>query len=221
MCLVPNHFITAEACRQHEEQWHGSCCREQGCGYSCESEQVLQEHGVKAHGWKPLKQIDRTRCCETCGKRFANPNSLREHVELHLDQELHCDKCDMVFKRQLNLKRHVANIHGDRTFICQVCSKTFKNYRTLKLHIATYHEERKYKCEICEKMFVTKGLMERHIISVHTKTTPFTCKYGCGRAFNDKSNCRAHERGTHEGNPRGPKIEKGFSGFPQRPYLSP
>ena len=211
-CPVANFFESEEKCRKHEETWHKVHCQEPDCDYTCESDYALQEHGAKAHGMKAPKiqapQKDKTVFCELCGKRFANSSNLKEHMELHEDKEIRCDKCDKVFKRTLNLKMHMRAVHSDETFICQFCMKMLKNRRILRLHIAQYHEEKKYHCELCPKGFVTKSNLKQHIVSVHTKSTPYSCKHGCGRAYSDPSNCRQHERSVHEGNPRGPKQDR-------------
>jgi hypothetical protein len=217
LCLVPNHFTSAEECEKHEERWHSWICSHQACNFTCESEQMLQEHGAKVHdikvpeAQKVKPQVDRSVCCDQCGKRFANPSNLKDHMELHEDKELMCDKCDKVFKRTLNLGLHMKAAHSDKTYVCQYCTKICKNTRNLKTHIAQYHEEKRFNCDLCPKGFIQNKKLQEHIVSVHTKTTPYSCKYGCGRAYNDRSNCRQHERSVHEGNPRGAKLEQGLA----------
>ena len=214
-CLIPNNFLTEAECKEHEEQWHKFDCSEDGCDFTCQSEQMLADHGVKIHNMKIDVEAkpppDKSVCCDQCGKRFANAHNLKDHLELHEEKEVMCDKCDKVFKRTLNLKMHIRLMHRDTTYECQYCGKVCKNTRSLWGHIKQYHEEKKWHCELCGKAFVAKVKMEEHIVSVHTKTTPWSCKYGCGRAYNDRSNKRAHEKSVHEGNPRRPKVDGGLS----------
>ena len=38
------------------------------------------------------------------------------------------------------------------------------------------------------------------MMNVHIKARPYTCRYGCGAAYNDSSNRGHHERKKHGGN---------------------
>ena len=215
LCLVDNYHESEEGLKQHKEHWHKVLCSVEDCNYTCESEKRLQEHGIKNHDWKAKEERRKSRnetkrpvSCHHCGHVANSMNMLRYHMQQHENKEFMCDKCDKVFPRALNLKMHMQNFHSDQTYVCQYCSKVFKKPRNLDGHINQYHKERNAICDICQKGFINKNRLKDHIISVHSKTTPFSCKYNCGKAYGDRSNCRQHERSVHEGNPRGPKAQR-------------
>ena len=205
-CTKLNAFTTNEMVNEHEEYWHKHWCPEDGCAFSCESEKKLQNHLFREHKYPmPAKQTENnekvTICCEICGKQFDNKKSLRYHKDVHKEEVLPCPHCDKVFHRKLNYGLHISQMHSGQTFICETCSATFTSRRNLKLHIAAHHEERKLQCHLCPKAFTQANKLKQHMTSVHIKDTPFKCKYGCGRAYNDKSNLRQHERRQHEDDP--------------------
>jgi len=205
-CTKLNAFTTNEMVTEHEEYWHKYWCPEDGCAFSCESEKKLQNHLFREHKYPmPVKQTEDkekvTICCEICGKQFDSKKSLRYHKDVHKEEVLPCPHCDKVFHRKLNYGLHISQMHSGQTFICETCSATFTSRRNLKLHIAAHHEERKLQCHLCPKAFTQANKLKQHMTNVHIKDTPFKCKYGCGRAYNDKSNLRQHERRQHEDDP--------------------
>ena len=205
-CTKLNAFTTNEMVTEHEEYWHKHWCPEDGCAFSCESEKKLQNHLFREHRYpmppQQTEDIEKvTICCEICGKQFDNKKSLRYHKDVHKEEVLPCPHCDKIFHRKLNYGLHISQMHSGQTFICETCSATFTSRRNLKLHIASHHEERKLQCHLCPKAFTQASRLKQHMTSVHIKDTPFKCKYGCGRAYNDKSNLRQHERRQHEDDP--------------------
>ena len=207
-CAKLNIFTTQEMVAQHEEFWHKHWCDEQGCTHSCESQDKLAHHQFKEHRRpmpdKPKKTEEKPFvmvCCDVCGKQYPNKSKLKEHMEIHSDQQVYCDKCDKVFHRKLNLKLHMKTMHSGQDWICETCSATFTSNRNLKGHIANHHMEKKLQCQHCPKAFCEPKKLRQHMINVHIKNTPYKCKYGCGRAYNDPSNARQHERRQHENDP--------------------
>ena len=60
-------------------------------------------------------------------------------------------------------------------------------------------EQKDFVCNVenCKKGFYIKHLLDKHMMNVHLKLRPYTCRYGCEFAYNDKSNRDAHERKKH------------------------
>lgn len=51
--------------------------------------------------------------CTECGKLASQRTDLKKHIEsLHLDLELPCDVCFMVFKTRHTRYAHLRTIHG-------------------------------------------------------------------------------------------------------------
>ena len=215
-CLIPNYFLSESECKEHEEQWHKFNCSEEGCDFTCKSGQLLQDHEVKIHKLEiPIEAKlfpDKSVCCDQCGKRLKNKTYLQDHLETHEKKELMCDKCDRVFATSVNLRAHQRIMHKNTKLECQYCGQFFTNSRNLWHHNRQYHEEKKWQCKLCGKSFVCQSKMEEHNVAVHTKTATFICSHGCGKAYNDNPNRRAHERSVHEGKPRRPKMNAAFDG---------
>jgi uncharacterized Zn-finger protein len=52
--------------------------------------------------------------CESCGKGFAMPGELKNHLMIHSGERPYpCDICAMRFQSQGNMRKHRANIHKD------------------------------------------------------------------------------------------------------------
>ena len=72
-----------------------SCSR---CSSKFHTERSLGEHEQKLHG-KPLI-TNQTYVCDICGKCLNAKSSLKQHVEIHLDQCFNCDICSATFKTE-------------------------------------------------------------------------------------------------------------------------
>ena len=89
------------------------------------------------------------------------------------------------------------------TWTCDKCGSTFKSKHYLQKHDLTMHqkdEDKPHRCEECGKGFMGSNALKTHRMNVHIKARPYTCRYGCGAAYNDTSNRGHHERKKHGGN---------------------
>ncbi|KAJ8901403.1 hypothetical protein NDN08_007249 [Rhodosorus marinus] len=109
-----------------------------------------------------------------------------------------CRKCDTVFRRAYDLKRHDAGVHQiSRSFACDKCSRTFKQKGHLNEHMKAYHSEAGgHECEVCGKRFGVKSKLLRHIVGVHTNMRLFPCKY-CRKKYKEKHLLNHHLRHKH------------------------
>lgn len=57
-----------------------------------------------------------------------------------MGKDYECDKCDKIFNRKGNLRRHLR-VHQSKVenFVCNICSKSFANKGNLKLHFDNFH----------------------------------------------------------------------------------
>uniref|UniRef100_A0A7S2ZIV3 C2H2-type domain-containing protein n=1 Tax=Rhodosorus marinus TaxID=101924 RepID=A0A7S2ZIV3_9RHOD len=109
-----------------------------------------------------------------------------------------CKKCDTVFRRAYDLKRHDAGVHQtSRSFACEKCSRTFKQKGHLNEHMKAFHSEAGgHECEVCGKRFGVKSKLLRHVVAVHTNMRLFPCKY-CGKKYKEKHLLNHHLRHKH------------------------
>ena len=129
---------------------------------SKKSNQNKYRHKRIVHGKvKNILRDKRNYKCESCGKYFSAPQSLKLHIKtLHERMSNYkCDSCAKSFTQSGSLKHHIKTIHEEqRNYKCDSCEKSFTVSGHLKIHIKTIHEgQRKYKCDSCEKSFTTSG----------------------------------------------------------------
>ncbi|KAA8497013.1 Transcription factor hamlet [Porphyridium purpureum] len=81
----------------------------------------------------------------------------------------HCTKCDKVFSRSRDLKRHIRTVHeGDQPYACERCLRKFAQLSHLRVHVLGVHEKRRdFQCTSCEATFSVLSNWKRHIRNVH------------------------------------------------------
>lgn len=225
-CPDKKEFTSEKMRRLHLRNYHSDLpkfpCTIIGCNQIFGRKVTLETHLAKFHGhqcgecnrgYQNLEALESHKCpnqkvdtglsgffCDQCGKKLANASSLKEHMFIHDDLKWPCTECPKVFNREMNLKFHIKCTHSKETFLCQICAHPCKNLRTLRSHMANSHltdERKRFKCDVCGKGFLNKSKLRDHTMNVHIKSTPYACRYECGKAYNDRSNRRAHEMKFH------------------------
>ena len=71
--------------------------------------------------------------CNLCSKIFVTQKALTNHLnrDKHAETIYMCEKCDEVFSKKSNLKRHEQIIHEEDTYSCLSCKKTFVTQQNL------------------------------------------------------------------------------------------
>ena len=152
-------FANSNALKYHTRVTHDiselkSTCGD--CGAQFSSETNMLRHHVVTHKEKSDKLKNE---CDECGKICSRNDHLyrhkrEQHYKLtkenlsyvgHLDT-LNVNRCDKLFKRASDLKRHHQMVHGDE------------------------NPKQPHKCLICEKTFVWKSSLKRHVKTKHTDT---------------------------------------------------
>lgn len=134
--------------------------------------------------------------CSKCNRLFNSYSALFYHNHAEHGQAATCDVCGKVFQSRVHLKEHRNRTHKPGT-TCTICGLVVKH---MKQHLDNVHKsdcDKRFRCEYCNKSFNQSDKMKRHQMSVHLKLQPFKCRYGCGLAYNDRSNRNQHERKKH------------------------
>ena len=151
-------------------------------------------HKCRPNPKKVAKKIAVT--CSKCNRLFNSYSALFYHNHAEHGQAATCDVCGKVFQSRVHLKEHRNRTHQEKT-TCNICGLVVKH---MKQHLDNVHKsdcDKRYRCEYCSKSFNQSDKMKRHQMSVHLKLQPFKCRYGCGLAYNDRSNRNQHERKKH------------------------
>lgn len=96
--------------------------------------------------------------CNICGKPFAYPYQLKEHM----DQNDH----NRVARRQQGVKRSETDSEDlDIRFKCAICQKLFKREGSLYAHQKMKHEEKPHVCSVCDKPYAFQCQLKVHMKS--------------------------------------------------------
>ncbi|XP_041861457.1 zinc finger and SCAN domain-containing protein 2-like isoform X2 [Melanotaenia boesemani] len=100
--------------------------------------------------------------CDTSGKPFLNPSSLRRHETVH-EKQISCKTCGKTFTDKTKFTVHVRFHAGEKSYSCQTCGKCFsKNYEFLR-HMRIHTGEKPFSCAACGKCFQKHFNLLRHM----------------------------------------------------------
>ena len=106
-----------------------------------------------------------------------------------------CEECDTIFRKEINLKSHMAVHTGTKDFVCPVCEKLFKTNPNLVRHQGTHEDIKPYKCKSCEATFSQSSSIKTHVERRHTE---HNCKL-CSEKFQNGPALIRHNITQHEG----------------------
>ena len=145
------------------------------CDYKSHSVREWNLHHKNRYAGKKLE-------CEDCGKKFAVPNTLRNHCYDHRGQALKCDTCHLKFTFHSRLMLHY-NIHAStqkHSCFAGNCGKKYKWPQDLLRHLS-HHQDKVSRCRVCTYRNPEKRLLKRHM-ALHTNRLMHKCKY-CDERF--------------------------------------
>lgn len=156
-------------------------------------------------GVSPTQAKSRTpQNCQVCGKQYNNYYNVLRHMESkHPDQlpsTYRCEKCDIGFPRQTELRDHMFTIHGESVkirrdlFNCRSCGGVFESKELWMDHQFTIHG--KYLCPNCEYDTEVKTEFETHL-NWHLKGKSFKCTI-CEHTFGSEQSLDTHMNVVHK-----------------------
>lgn len=114
--------------------------------------------------------------CEICGKKFAQPAGLNQHVQFHGEKKpkkpvdiakLTCNICQKVLATNVSLYMHRKQVHGERAILCPICGKSCGTRRALEEHKMVHTDEKPQLCKICNATFKWERSYVGHMKRVH------------------------------------------------------
>ena len=100
-------------------------------------------------------------------KAYHESSALRSHIITHEQIKLHkCEPCDLSFVRLIS--HHLTHHEIEKNIACPQCDKKYKRKSDLRTHMRGIHtKETPYKCKFCEKSFHYSNSLASHI-GIHT-----------------------------------------------------
>lgn len=101
--------------------------------------------------------------CRYCARRFANPQYLTVHEQLHQRPNPYaCRFCPERFRDQITRDHH-EGWHLVTHQTCPYCYRWFERSQSLAAHIAAMHPQpRPYYCDFCDKRFEHEHAHQQH-----------------------------------------------------------
>lgn len=148
-------------------------------------------------------------CSEpNCTAKFTTPISLTLHFNKHLNRNLRCSFCKLLFKTEEDLSHHKTTFHPDldknpdaNPLQCQKCKRICRNTRALWRHVRETHNNKTYPCPHCDFPFKYPENLKEHLRVKHADlgyqpAETFPCQY-CPRTFVYKNSLQSHVRSNH------------------------
>ncbi|XP_058448287.1 uncharacterized protein LOC131428362 [Malaya genurostris] len=144
---------------------------------------------------------DRVYTCKLCGKSYTKTvMKINNHLKNHF-KDIKCDRCELKFVNESQLKTHYVVHTGIRQYKCDFCGKDFLHKNNLTQHLKLHRNEQNYACEFCGKLFTYKEGMKAHIRNHHLRESPYECTC-CRRKFVDNASLTRHIAAEHEEPPK-------------------
>uniref|UniRef100_A0A1I8PJW3 Uncharacterized protein n=1 Tax=Stomoxys calcitrans TaxID=35570 RepID=A0A1I8PJW3_STOCA len=165
----------------------------------------LKEHFTKNHALEGCYLM----CCQL---RLETRFDIDRHIRFHnAPQQLKCETCCKVYRREQHLKRHNRIVHTSKgedniaknkdiekvqgKYRCCKCSKDFATEQRLKKHNRNVHKPKTFECNLCENSFRRPDALREHLAD-HRGEKKHVCSF-CSKAFTWRTNFSRHMRECH------------------------
>jgi len=90
--------------------------------------------------------------CETCGKCFREPSTLKAHTRVHSgDKPYKCGQCDKAFTQRAGLNYHKSVHSGLKPFKCNKCDYATAKQASLRSHDRSIHGNKAVETSAADK----------------------------------------------------------------------
>ncbi|XP_065084365.1 zinc finger protein 345-like [Ochlerotatus camptorhynchus] len=143
-------------------------------------------------GHQRFVYYEKVHVCDTCGKGFAQENSLDVHMATHKTKaEFPCPICGKKYKHGSNVRNCMVRHERPKQHKCKICNVTFPAASNLYSHMISHSEDRRYKCDVCGQSFKRSFHLRKHM-NTHTSEKNYPCKY-CSSKFCSTTELYKHE----------------------------
>jgi len=189
--------------QEHQHKTHDGVffyrCKD--CPEVFENKTLRSQHRREKHQKGKLVQ------CNDCGILVCDMSShkLRKH---QTKREHKCDICKKLFPTKSILDEHRKK-HA--SICCEQCGKSIPASKDKqRLHNLMHHtpeHEKPFVCSLCVpvKGFAIEITYEDHM-NIHKGIKPHVCNLCPNVGYASRANLNAHERATHQGKKRKPKL---------------
>nr|CAI5843246.1 unnamed protein product [Callosobruchus analis] len=162
--------------------------------------------------------------CQTCGKKYKQPSSLRRHLQYECQKEpsFRCFFCPYRAKQKAAMTSHLKFRHtnGHR---CETCGKKYKRISSLQRHKKyECQKEPSFRCIVCQFKTKYKSTILNHVAFIisgyycprcgnyyrHKSSLYKHCKWECGKesqfrccycpfTAKQRTNLRSHMKSRH------------------------
>lgn len=148
--------------------------------------------------------------CIPCEKGFPSSESLKSHVESHLDEDLDVkvedeeeeerdgdagvtrDSPEAPESLDQSPLKSLKDVDTVRPFPCDICGKMFTQRGTMTRHMRSHLGLKPFACEECGMRFTRQYRLTEHM-RVHSGEKPYQCQV-CGGKFTQQRNLISHMR---------------------------
>ena len=129
--------------------------------------------------------------CNHCDMDFKDDANVHRHIKsVHYQEKEYCQECDIHFSRKDLLDRHITEKHNNETIHDFECSKCETKF-TRKYHLERHEQKAKGSiCDVCNASFCLSKDLFKHIRIYHKN---ISCEV-CGKSFSRISSVERHRR---------------------------